>query len=97
MGPSGARWGQTAGHEAVWPLAGARRACYGARMTDLTDLQERIAHLTRAVEDLSDAVARQDRELAALSRRAELLMQREAERQAEAGAVPLADRPPPHW
>ena len=32
-------------------------------MTDITHLEEQIAHLTRTVEDLSDIVARQETEL----------------------------------
>lgn len=65
---------------------------------DLTDIQERIAHLERAVEDLSDTVARQDREIHRLTRRVAALTEREAERELhEGGSVPLADRKPPHW
>ncbi|PWR01484.1 SlyX protein [Meridianimarinicoccus roseus] len=66
---------------------------------DGTDaMEERIAHLERALADVSDVVARQDREIAALTRRIEMLMQREAEREyASGGSVPVADRPPPHW
>ena len=61
-------------------------------------LEERIAHLERAVDDLSDALARQDRELAATRRRVEMLAMRAAEAEAaDGGAVPFADRPPPHW
>lgn len=64
----------------------------------ITELQEQLAHLTRAVEDLSDVVARQETEIARLSRRLGMLMEREAERElSEGGTVPLADRPPPHW
>lgn len=62
------------------------------------DLEERIAHLTRMVEDLSDVVVTQSREIDRLSRRVGLLMDREAEREAEAGgSIPLADQRPPHW
>jgi SlyX protein len=67
-------------------------------MTDTTPLEERIAHLQRMVDDLSDTVARQDREIAELTRRVTLLMTREAEREvADGGTVPLADQRPPHW
>ena len=38
-------------------------------MTDITHLEEQIAHLTRTVEDLSDIVARQETELAVATRR----------------------------
>ncbi|WP_368344777.1 SlyX family protein [Pelagovum sp. HNIBRBA483] len=67
-------------------------------MTDITALEERIAHLTRMVEDLSDEVARQAKELAITYRRVEVLMEREAEREiADSSSVPLADQKPPHW
>ena len=61
-------------------------------------LEERLAHLERQLEDLSDVVARQDREIDRLTRRVEMLMRREAEREIEAGGpAPPADQPPPHW
>ena len=60
-------------------------------------LEEAMAHLTRVVEDLSEVVARQEREIARLGRRVGLLMEREAEREAEGGTIPLADQRPPHW
>lgn len=66
-------------------------------MADLTRLEEKLAHLARAVEDLSDTVARQEREIARLEARIGLLIEREAEREAEAGNVVLADQKPPHW
>ncbi|WP_093991337.1 SlyX family protein [Flavimaricola marinus] len=67
-------------------------------MTDPTIYEERLAHLIRTVDELSDVVARQDREIAVLTRRVEMLMQREAERETDAsGTVPLADQRPPHW
>ena len=67
-------------------------------MTDLTSIEERLAHLTRAVDDLSDVVARQEREIALLTRRVALLMEREAARDYDAGgSIPLADQKPPHW
>jgi SlyX protein len=67
-------------------------------MTDQTTLEERIAHLERVADDLSEVLARQDAELARLTRRVEMLMMREAERETDAGGtVPLADQKPPHW
>ncbi|MCP5038905.1 MAG: SlyX family protein [Rhodobacteraceae bacterium] len=66
--------------------------------TRITYLEESIAHLTKVLEELSDVVAGQDKELARLTRLIEMLMQREAEREADAGgSVPLADQRPPHW
>lgn len=65
---------------------------------DVTRIQERLAYLERAVEDLSDMVARQDRELQRLTARVATLTEREAERELhEGGGFPLADRKPPHW
>lgn len=67
-------------------------------MTDQTEIEERLAHLMRMVEDLSEVVARQDGEIAVLTRRVEMLMSREAEREMDqGGSVPLADQRPPHW
>lgn len=64
----------------------------------MTHLEEKIAHLTRTVEDLSEIVARQDAELRLLTARVALLMRREAEREAAEGAVVvLGDERPPHW
>lgn len=63
---------------------------------DLTPLEERVAHCLRALDDLSDVVARQDREIAWLRSRVATLLDREAEREAEAARGAPADRPP-HW
>tara|TARA_R110002073_G_scaffold7506_11_gene42799 strand:- start:46 stop:252 length:207 start_codon:yes stop_codon:yes gene_type:complete len=66
--------------------------------TEISDLQEKIAHLTRAVDDLSDIVREQGTLLDQQSRRLRILLEREAEREAEAGTpVPLTDQRPPHW
>ena len=46
-------------------------------------LEEKTAHLIRAVEDLSDMVTRQGREVDRLTRIVALLVAREAEREAE--------------
>lgn len=66
-------------------------------MDRMMALEERIAHLTRAQEELSDVVARQALEIAQLQRRVGLLLEREAEREAMGGTIPLADQKPPHW
>ena len=66
-------------------------------MTELTRLEEQIAHLTRVTDDLSEVVARQEREIARLARIVGLLAEREAEREADGGTIPLADQKPPHW
>ncbi len=63
---------------------------------DPVALEERVAHLIRALDDLSDVVARQDREIAWLRARVATLLERDADREAEAAReAPVA--PPPHW
>lgn len=59
-------------------------------------LEERIAHLTRAVDDLSDVVARQAGEIDRLTRLTRMLAEREADREAGHEA-PSASQKPPHW
>lgn len=66
-------------------------------MSDLTSLEERIAHLIRAVEDLSDIVAAQGREIDRLTRLTEMLALREAEREEAGLDAPAANQRPPHW
>ena len=66
-------------------------------MDKLQPLEEGIAHLTRMVEDLSDVVTAQGREITRLQARIGMLMEREAEREAEGSTIPLADQRPPHW
>ncbi len=65
-------------------------------MDRVEGLEERVAHLIRAVEDLSDVVARQSRDIDRLLRLTQLLAEREAEREA-AGEAPAANQKPPHW
>lgn len=62
-----------------------------------TALEERVAHLMRAVEDLSDVVTRQGAEVARLTRLVGLLAEREAEREIEGETAALANVRPPHW
>ena len=67
-------------------------------MDKLQPLEEGIAHLTRMVEELSDVVARQEREIVRLKSRVGMLLEREAEREvADSSSIPLADQRPPHW
>lgn len=64
----------------------------------MEQLEEKIAHLTRTIEDLSDVVARQESEIATLNRRVFMLMQREGERDAQGtGGVVIGDERPPHY
>jgi SlyX protein len=65
-------------------------------MTDRIDaIEERVAHLTRTVEDLSDIIARQADEIDRLTRRMALVMDRMSGPD-EGGAV-FTDQRPPHW
>ena len=67
-------------------------------MDRTTQLEETLAHLSRMTEELSEIVARQETEIAILTRRVEMLMNREAERELDTGgSIPLADQKPPHW
>ena len=61
-------------------------------------LEEKIAHLTRTVEELSDVVARQDTDIALLKRRVQMLLEREANREQDGGGgVVMGDERPPHY
>ncbi len=64
----------------------------------MRQLEEKIAHLIRTVDELSDVVAAQQAEIDRLVRRVEMLMRREGEREAQAGGgVVLGDERPPHY
>ncbi len=64
----------------------------------LTRLEISNAELTRMVEDLNEVVTRQADEIATLTRRVEMMMQRLAEEEYDSGnTVPLADQKPPHY
>jgi len=64
----------------------------------MTALEEQVAHLEKTLAELSEVAARQDGEVARLTRLVDMLMQREAEREADqAGTIPLADQKPPHY
>ena len=61
-------------------------------------LEEQLAHLTHTVEELSDVVARQDTEIQILKRRVQMLLEREADREAAgSGGVVMGDERPPHY
>ena len=76
----------------------ARKGGVSDTMNTIDPLEEKIAHLTRSVDDLSDIVARQDKELALLTRRVALLVEREMSRDQDSGNnVTLTDQRPPHW
>lgn len=66
-------------------------------MERLDAMEERMAHLMRAVDDLSDVVTAQAREVDRLTRRVQMLMEREADREAAGLGSAEANVPPPHW
>ena len=64
----------------------------------INQLEERVAHLLKSVDDMSDIVARQDTEISILTRRVQLLMEREAAREYADGAAEIVgDERPPHY
>ena len=60
-------------------------------------LENRVAHLIRAVDDLSEMVTRQGREVDRLTRLVGLLVDREAGRDGTPEDAPDANVRPPHW
>ena len=61
-------------------------------------LEERLAHLERTNDELSDIVAAQAKEIDLLNRRVAMLMEREAQREADGGGgVIFGDERPPHY
>lgn len=66
--------------------------------SEIENLEEKLAHLTKTVDEMSEVVARQDAEIAVLTRRVQMLMQRAAEAEAgEGGGVFIAGEKPPHY
>ena len=62
------------------------------------EIEEKLAHLERLVDDLNDVVARQSREIEVLTARVQLLMEREAARELEgSGGVVMGNERPPHY
>jgi SlyX protein len=62
------------------------------------ELEERIAHLERMVEELSDVVVTQGRELDRMGRVVEALRQKAVQdSQAQDGGIVMADERPPHY
>ena len=61
----------------------------------LTENKAKISYLIKDIEDLSDIVAKQSRELEKLNKKVSFLIQKETERDDISGVV-LGDKPP-HW
>ena len=61
-------------------------------------LEEKIAHLTHTVDDLSDVMAKQDSELRRLALLVDYLAQRARSRETDGGGgIILGDERPPHY
>ncbi len=69
----------------------------GAGMDGIQSIEEKLAHLMRAVDDLSEVVARQSGEIDMLTRRVQMLLERAAEDEAGMAEAPAANVRPPHW
>ena len=61
----------------------------------LIENEEKISFLAKDIEDLSDIVAEQSRELEKLNKQVSFLIKKETERDDISGVV-LGDKPP-HW
>ncbi|WP_299754109.1 SlyX family protein [uncultured Boseongicola sp.] len=62
------------------------------------EIEEQLAHLERVVDELNDVVARQAEEIAVMTRRVAMLMEREAMREADgSGGVVIGNERPPHY
>lgn len=61
-------------------------------------IEERIAHLTRTVDELNAVVTAQADQIDRLTRRVEMLLAREADRETGApGSAIFGDERPPHY
>lgn len=64
----------------------------------MNKLEEKVAHLIRTVDELSDVIARQDSEISVLTHRVQMLMEREGLRETQgSGGIVLGDERPPHY
>lgn len=64
----------------------------------MEQLEEEIAHLTRTVDEMSEMIAQQDKEIRRLTMLVDKLINREAEREAAGmGGVIIGDEKPPHY
>jgi SlyX protein len=62
------------------------------------EIEERLAHLERVLDEVNEVVARQADEIAVLTRRVAMLMEREAMREADgSGGVVIGNERPPHY
>ena len=83
-------------HTLKFPLDPCRAIPHMSIMIQV--LEEKIAHLTRTVEELSDVMAKQDSELRRLTSLVEHLAQRARARESDGGGgIILGDERPPHY
>ncbi len=62
------------------------------------EIEERLAHLERLTDELNEVVSAQAGEIDRLVTRVQMLMEREATREAQGGGgVVLGDETPPHY
>jgi SlyX protein len=64
----------------------------------MTEIEEKLAHLTRAVDDLSDVVAGQQDVIDQLQKRVQMLMERAAQQESDQGSyIYTGPEKPPHY
>lgn len=64
----------------------------------MTEHEEKLAHLERVTDEMSAVIARQDKEIALLTRRVQMLMEAEAHRQSQGGEdIFTGNERPPHY
>ncbi|MBA83855.1 SlyX family protein [Thalassobius sp. S69A] len=64
----------------------------------MTEIEEKLAHLMRNVDELSDVVARQQDKIDRLERRVQMLMERAAQQESDQGSyIYTGPEKPPHY
>ncbi|THD73267.1 SlyX family protein [Thalassobius vesicularis] len=64
----------------------------------MTEIEEKLAHLIRTVDDLSDMIAKQQKTIDLMERRVQLLMERAAMQEADQGSyIYTGPEKPPHY
>lgn len=63
----------------------------------LDDLETRVAHQDKVIEDLSDVLAKQWKEISDLNTKIDYLKNKLQELEDGIETAPTADKPPPHY
>ncbi|MDF1804506.1 SlyX family protein [Thalassovita sp.] len=64
----------------------------------MTEIEEKLAHLIRSVDDLSDVVAAQQKTIDLLERRVTMLIERAAQQETDQGSyIFTGPEKPPHY